>query len=134
MTETQENPLVATSEAPTGLTSNMGSSSNEWDNLNAQSAGGGILSDVASTITDARNGDWLNLGVDVATDALDLLGVAMDPLGSLASAGVGWLIEHISFLKEGLDKLAGSPTRTWRRATSPRFAVPRVRLRAHPRR
>jgi hypothetical protein len=33
----------------------------------------------------------------------------MDPLGALASAGVGWLIEHIGFLHEGLDKLAGDP-------------------------
>ncbi|MGW4489467.1 hypothetical protein ACWEOE_37235 [Amycolatopsis sp. NPDC004368] len=109
MTETQENPLVATTEPSSGLVTQMGTSSNEWDNLNAQGAGAGILSDAASTITDARNGDWLNLGMDVATDALDLLGVAMDPLGSLASAGVGWLIEHISFLKDGLDKLAGNP-------------------------
>jgi uncharacterized phage infection (PIP) family protein YhgE len=109
MTETQENPLVAHAEQPTGLTTNMGSSKNELNNLNAQTAGAGIVNDAASTLTDARNHDWVNLGVDAVTDGLDLLGVAMDPLGSLASAGVGWLIEHISFLKEGLDKLAGSP-------------------------
>ncbi|WIX83418.1 hypothetical protein QRX50_23000 [Amycolatopsis carbonis] len=109
MTETQENPLVATTEPTSGLMTQMGSSSNELDNLNAQYAGSGIFSDAASSITDFRNGDWLNFGMDVATDGLDLLGMAMDPLGSLASAGVGWLIEHISFLKEGLDKLAGNP-------------------------
>ncbi|MBE1502397.1 putative phage infection (PIP) family protein YhgE [Amycolatopsis lexingtonensis] len=110
MTETQENPLVATSEPSSGFWSGMGDSSKgELDNVNAQTGGAGIFSDAASTLTDARNGDWGNLAMDVGTDALDLLGAAMDPLGSLASAGVGWLIEHISFLKDGLDKLAGKP-------------------------
>jgi len=110
MTETQENPLVATSESPGGFWSGMGDGSKgELDNVNAQTGGAGIFSDAASTLTDARNGDWGNLAMDVGTDALDLLGAAMDPLGTLASAGVGWLIEHISFLKDGLDKLAGKP-------------------------
>lgn len=110
MTETQENPLVATAESPGGFWSGMGDGSKgEPANLNAQTGGAGIFSDAASTLTDARNGDWGNLAMDVGTDALDLLGAAMDPLGTLASAGVGWLIEHISFLKDGLDKLAGKP-------------------------
>ncbi|MFF1612097.1 hypothetical protein ACFVYA_30320 [Amycolatopsis sp. NPDC058278] len=110
MTETQENPLVTTAESPGGFWSGMGDGSKgEPANLNAQTGGAGIFSDAASTLTDARNGDWGNLAMDVGTDALDLLGAAMDPLGTLASAGVGWLIEHISFLKDGLDKLAGKP-------------------------
>jgi methyl-accepting chemotaxis protein len=110
MTETQENPLVATSESPGGFWSGMGDGSKgELANVNAQTGGAGIFSDAASTLTDARNGDWGNLAMDVGTDALDLLGAAMDPLGTLASAGVGWLIEHIGFLKDGLDKLAGKP-------------------------
>ncbi|WP_033290515.1 hypothetical protein [Amycolatopsis jejuensis] len=109
MTETQENPLVAKAESPSGPTTNMGSSANELDNVNAQTSGAGIFNDAAATLTDARKGDWGNLAVDGLTDGLDLLGAAMDPLGTLASAGVGWLIEHISFLKEGLDQLAGNP-------------------------
>ncbi|WP_037362457.1 PPE domain-containing protein [Amycolatopsis orientalis] len=112
------NPLVATAEAPSGATTNMGSSDNEWNNLNAQTSGSGIFNDVAATITDARAGDWVNLGLDAVTDGLDLLGVAMDPLGALASAGVGWLIEHISFLKDGLDKLAGNPEAVTAKATT----------------
>ncbi|MEV4146460.1 hypothetical protein AB0J40_22530 [Amycolatopsis sp. NPDC049691] len=105
-----ENSLVATAESPGGFWSGMGDGSKgELANLNAQTGGAGIFSDAASTLTDARDGDWGNLAMDVGTDALDLLGAAMDPLGTLASAGVGWLIEHISFLKDGLDKLAGKP-------------------------
>lgn len=110
MTETQENPLVAKSESPDGFWTGMGDSSKgELDRVNAQAGGSGLFSDAASTLTDARNGDWGNLAMDVATDGLDLLGAAMDPLGTLASAGVGWVIEHVSFLKEGLDLLAGNP-------------------------
>ncbi|QWF80039.1 hypothetical protein [Amycolatopsis sp. CA-230715] len=105
-----ENPLVAKSESPSGLTTGFGNpEAPAMDRINAATAGSGMLNDVASTVTDFRKGDWVNAGFDLGTDALDLLGAAMDPLGTLASAGVGWLIEHISFLKEGLDALAGNP-------------------------
>jgi hypothetical protein len=110
MTETTANPLVATSESSGGVMTGMGDSSKgELDNVNAQTSGSGIFNDAAATLTDVRNGDWGNAAFDIGTDALDLLGAAMDPLGTLASAGVGWLIEHISFLKDGLDQLAGKP-------------------------
>jgi hypothetical protein len=31
------------------------------------------------------------------------------PLGTLLTAGVGWLLEHVSFLREPLDALLGNP-------------------------
>ncbi len=34
---------------------------------------------------------------------------AMDPLGSLIGAGIGWLIEHVSFLRDALNQLMGNP-------------------------
>jgi uncharacterized protein YukE len=71
--------------------------------------GGGMFNDVASTIQDAYTGNWGGLAMDVGADAMDALGMAMDPLGTLAGAGIGWLIEHISFLKKPLDWLAGDP-------------------------
>jgi hypothetical protein len=54
-------------------------------------------------------GDFLEAGLNVGAFGLDLLGAAMDPLGALASAGISWLIEHISFLRDPLDKLMGDP-------------------------
>jgi hypothetical protein len=33
----------------------------------------------------------------------------MDPLQAVFAAGVGWLMEHVSFLREPLDKLMGDP-------------------------
>ncbi|MFD5827349.1 hypothetical protein [Lentzea sp. NPDC060358] len=50
--------------------------------------------------------DWAFDGVALG---LDVLGFVANPLGTLVGAGIGWLIEHVSFLKEPLDMLAGDP-------------------------
>ena len=71
--------------------------------------GSGPISDVANTAKDLANGDALGVAMDGAATALDTLGVIEDPLGSLLSAGVGWLIEHLDFLRKPLDLLAGNP-------------------------
>jgi len=71
--------------------------------------GSGMISDVANTAKDLANGDALGVAMDGAASALDTLGVVADPLGSLLSAGVGWLIEHLDFLRKPLDLLAGNP-------------------------
>ena len=68
--------------------------------------GSGMISDVANTAKDLANGDGLGVAMDGAASALDTLGVIEDPLGSLLSAGVGWLIEHLDFLRQPLDLLA----------------------------
>ena len=101
-----DNPLIATVDernAVGGLFTNM------KDAGNGYWAGTGIFYDAKSTIDDARKGDWLGLGIDVAADGLDALGLLMDPFGVLLSAPIGWMIEHVSFLKEPLDLVAGDP-------------------------
>jgi hypothetical protein len=45
-----------------------------------------------------------------AAAGLDTLGAVLNPLDALFEAGVGWLIEHVWFLHEPLDALAGDPT------------------------
>lgn len=84
------------------------------DEVKSFTTGGGIFDTVAETATDVR--DAINglaspgdLAVDGATLGIDALSVAMDPLRGLMSAGIGWLIEHLDFLKEPLDALAGDP-------------------------
>ena len=51
--------------------------------------------------------------VDIALSAtgavVDTIGMAIDPFGYIVSAGVGWLLEHVSFLREPLDALLGNP-------------------------
>ncbi|MFJ5991240.1 hypothetical protein [Lentzea sp. NPDC092896] len=74
-------------------------------------AGGGVAESLIQTIDSAHRlgeGDFLEFGMNAAALALDGLGMWMDPLGSLATAGIGWLIEHLSFLREPLDWLAGN--------------------------
>jgi hypothetical protein len=59
------------------------------------------------------------VGNGVAT-GLGLLGAVMDPLQAIFAAGVGWLMEHVWFLREPLDNLLGDPKEiqghadTWR--------------------
>jgi uncharacterized protein YukE len=71
--------------------------------------GSGAGSDIANTVKSFQDGDWLGVGMNAAASAFDALGAVDDPLGALLSAGVGWLMEHVSFLREPLDKLAGDP-------------------------
>jgi hypothetical protein len=114
---TQGNPLLAESEGqenPNPVThpfSNFTIAPTDLQHggLTKATEGGGLFNDVASTIQDAATGNWGGFAMDLAADGLDGLGMAMDPLGSLAGAGIGWLIEHISFLKKPLDWLAGDP-------------------------
>ncbi len=55
------------------------------------------------------NGDWVEAGLSAAGAGLEVLSMVIDPLGTLASYGVSWLIEHVRPLKEALDWFAGDP-------------------------
>jgi hypothetical protein len=65
-------------------------------------------------------GDTGELAASGTNAGLTTLGAAMNPLDALVGAGVGWLIEHVWFLHEPLDVLAGDPVqiaahaRTWK--------------------
>lgn len=87
-----------------------------WDS--AEGAGlYSSTSDVGAAWAAAEPGQIL---YSTAGLGLDALGALADPFGALATAGLGWLIEHVDFLHEPLDALAGDPTqiaaqaRTWR--------------------
>jgi uncharacterized protein YukE len=68
--------------------------------------GAGVLSDVANLID--VQGPWEST-VDGVGLALDVLGLVANPLDAVLAAGLNWLIEHISFLKEPVDFLLGDP-------------------------
>ncbi|HWC83747.1 MAG TPA: hypothetical protein VG756_27630 [Pseudonocardiaceae bacterium] len=51
----------------------------------------------------------VEIGFSVVSAALDTVALIMDPFAKLIAAGLGWLIEHVSFLRKGLDELAGNP-------------------------
>lgn len=81
------NPLVAQAQGPTAT------------------AGTGVLSDAASLATDHSAVDFTLDGVSAGLDAISM---TLDPFGAIASAGVGWLLNHVSFLREPLDQLTGN--------------------------
>lgn len=72
-------------------------------------------------IFEAYHGMIQSIGDDSASEAEQVIGVAfdsigalsatvaaaLDPLAALSAAGVGWLLEHLSFLREPLDQLLG---------------------------
>lgn len=57
----------------------------------------------------APHPDPLQIAFATAGAGLASLDLVMDPVGELATAGIGWLIEHVAFLREPLDALAGDP-------------------------
>lgn len=79
------------------------------------SSGAGIVDTYAGlvdTITADAEGEGPEI-VDVALAGVgavaDTVGTLIDPFGAIISAGVGWLLEHVSFLREPLDALLGDP-------------------------
>jgi hypothetical protein len=72
--------------------------------------GAGLADSIDGLLADIGDGkNWETLAVDGLAVGLDALGIALDPLGAVLSAGVGWLLEHIAFLREPLEVLTGDP-------------------------
>ncbi|MFI9811371.1 WXG100-like domain-containing protein [Saccharothrix variisporea] len=69
----------------------------------------GLLEAGQAALDGINNGDWVEAGLGVVGVGLEALGVYMDPVGTLASYGVGWLIEHVQPLQDMLNDLAGTP-------------------------
>ncbi|MGA6163459.1 hypothetical protein [Amycolatopsis magusensis] len=71
--------------------------------------GAGLLQDIADGCTKCMNGGWaeglLDVGVGVVADGKSLLG---NPVEALLGMGFGWVIEHLSPLKDLLDWFVGN--------------------------
>jgi hypothetical protein len=96
-----------------------------------------IAEDVEGLVHGIKSGSWIEAGLGIVGTGMDALAFVVDPFGSLAAWGVGWLIEHVGPLREALDKLAGDPAQitafaaTWAnvsRATAAGAADLRARL------
>lgn len=64
----------------------------------------GISKDAESETEKALDITFNAIGAASATVML-----VIDPLGSIIGAGIGWLIEHVSFLRDALNQLMGNP-------------------------
>lgn len=70
--------------------------------------GGAMLLDsLAQLNSSLHSGDWVAAGLSGVGVALDTVATAVDPLGSLIAAGLGWLMEHLEPLKGWLNDLTG---------------------------
>ncbi|GAB3967088.1 hypothetical protein GCM10027615_15820 [Plantactinospora veratri] len=71
--------------------------------------GAGIFESACGVVDGIKSENWLGAGGNFMAAGLSAIGAIMDPLQAVFAAGVGWLMEHVSFLREPLDKLAGDP-------------------------
>jgi hypothetical protein len=89
---TSPNPLVAQEQSSTrGYT------------------GLGLVEDAYQIASGIENNSWVDGTLGTVGGALDIVGMVLDPIGSLVAWGVSWLMEHVKPLKEALDWLAGNP-------------------------
>ena len=54
-----------------------------------------------------ESNSWVAGGLATAATVADTAAAVMDPLGEALAAGIGWIIEHLSPLKDWLNELAG---------------------------
>lgn len=69
----------------------------------------GLIGGVRSAQDGDRAAAAAEIGIGVVSSVLDVISVGLDPLSKLTAMGLGWLIEHVAFLREPLDLLAGDP-------------------------
>lgn len=80
-----------------------------FTSMDEPTAGAGPVDTVYQAVDDILKGETEDFLMDGIAFGLDALGFIANPLGALGGAAIGWLIDHISFLKEPLDDLAGDP-------------------------
>ncbi|RZU48481.1 hypothetical protein EV385_0197 [Krasilnikovia cinnamomea] len=82
--------------------------------------GAGILESVMGMSDALGEADYWGFGGNLVATGLGAIGAIMDPFQAIFAAGVSWLMEHVSFLREPLDALCGDPkeieghAQTWR--------------------
>ncbi len=81
----------------------------ELFNSDNASAGAGFFEAAVGLDKAVKEHDKVAIGIGSAGMALETIGLVLDPIGSLLTAGIGWLIEHITILRWPLDILMGDP-------------------------
>ncbi len=81
-------------------------------------SGLGLVEDAEQVSNGIHDHSWVDETLGTVGGALDVLGAVIDPLGSMVSWGVAWLMDHVRPLKEALDWLAGNPDAVAAHATT----------------
>ena len=66
-----------------------------------------LIDDAAGVYDAVESGSWVEGGISTLGAGMDLLTMAMNPVGTLISYGLNWLIEHVKPLQDALNQLAG---------------------------
>ncbi|WP_170160708.1 WXG100 family type VII secretion target [Nocardia puris] len=88
----RSNPLIASVEDST-----------EWY------SGVTLFETVADLNSAISSGSWIEAGVGLVATGIEVAAMVVDPLGTLAGFGVGFLIEHVQPLQDALDWVARDP-------------------------
>lgn len=72
-------------------------------------SGAGLLESGTGMCRAISDGDWVDIALNGVAMGFDVYATAMDPLGSLFAAGIGWVIDHLEPIKGWFDDLAGNP-------------------------
>ena len=67
-----------------------------------------LFTNIKSTADAMEKGDILGSAMGVTNVAMNVLDIAGDPLGAISSAGLGWVLGAVSFLREPFDILKGN--------------------------
>ncbi|MBY8852061.1 hypothetical protein K7G98_28795 [Saccharothrix sp. MB29] len=67
----------------------------------------GIAESAADLYNGVSSGSWVEGGLGFAGTGLEMLSLALDPLGTLLQYAVSWIIEHVGPLRDALNWLAG---------------------------
>jgi len=70
-------------------------------------SGAGMVDTVAGLVKAVQDGNKAAMAAYGVGLGFDVVGAVLNPLGALLGAGVGWLIDHLYFLREPLDLLMG---------------------------
>jgi uncharacterized protein YukE len=95
--------MTAPQETPTNTPAGM-----EPITADNELAGAGFI-EAFGELASMDASDALGVAFNVIGAASAAVMFAVDPLGSLFAAGVGWLMEHVSFLRDALNQLMGDP-------------------------
>ncbi|PRW62200.1 WXG100 family type VII secretion target, partial [Actinopolyspora mortivallis] len=69
----------------------------------------GIVESVNDVSSLKDGSSWVESGLAYGGLAMEAASLAVDPIGTLMSYGLSWLIEHVQPLQEALDWFAGDP-------------------------
>ncbi len=72
-------------------------------------SGSSIALDIRDVADGITNRNWVEGGIGALGVGAEAAGLVVDPIGTLASWGVGWALEHVKPLSQVLDMLAGDP-------------------------